>query len=196
MTTSRFIKKDEIKRVVKTLAKTRNGTRNTAIVMFLTYTGARVNEAFKVKLGDLYDFDSGKIKEQMILKDTKGGTDRLIFISAKLQGHLQQYFNDSPRIHLIKSNSDNPLFPSERNIQKFIRPVSGCRLVNNILTRAGVETTSHGFRKQFCYNLRALTKDLHICMTAMGHKNPSTTSIYWKGDEMEVHTAVSNLNLG
>jgi len=196
MTASRYIKKEEIKRIVKTLAGTRNGIRNKGIIMFLTYTGARVNEVFKVKLGDLYNFNTGEIKNEMVLKDTKGGTDRLIFISAKLKGHLLEYFNESPKIHLKESNSDNPLFPSERNISKFIHSVSGCRLINNILKRAGVETTSHGFRKQFCFNLRALTKDLHICMTAMGHKNPSTTSIYWKGDEMEVHTAVSNLNLG
>ena len=46
MTASRYIKKEEIKRIVKTLAGTRNGIRNKGIIMFLTYTGARVNEVF------------------------------------------------------------------------------------------------------------------------------------------------------
>jgi len=196
MTASRFITKDELKRIRQTLVGVRNSQRNLGIVNFLTYTGARVNEVFKVRVSDILIPENRTIKEQFYLKDTKGGVDRLVFIPPRLKNHLLEYLTETNKINYKGSELDNPLFPSERNPKKFIHSVSGCRLVNNILKRAGVETTSHGFRKLYCSNIRAITKDPFICQTAMAHKHPSTTALYWQGDQMEVSKAVSNLNMG
>ena len=62
MTGARHITEAEIKRIDKCLVGTRNEVRNRAVIYFLAYTGCRVQEAFKVSLGDVLDLSSGAIQ--------------------------------------------------------------------------------------------------------------------------------------
>jgi integrase/recombinase XerD len=198
MNGARHITEAEIKRIDKCLAGTRNEVRNRAIIMFLAYTGCRVQEAFKVKVSDVFNMASGTMNETFVLRKTKGGKDRKVFVPKKLSKHISLYLKKFYSETLCVDDLDNPLFPSERSIKKAIHPVSACRLVNRILSNAGVDTTSHGLRKAYCFNLRVKNPliDLEQIRTLMGHSSILTTQIYWRADEIEAKKAVSNLDFG
>jgi integrase len=198
MTGARHITEAEIKRIDKCLVGTRNEVRNRAVIYFLAYTGCRVQEAFKVSLGDVLDLSSGAIQSTFTLKKTKGGKDRKIFVPAKLSKHLQSFLKIFYPDGIDAGDLSNPLFPSERSIKKPLHSVSACRMVNTILKNSGIDTTSHGLRKAYCFNLRVKNPliDLEQIRTLMGHSSILTTQIYWRADEIEAAKAVSNLDFG
>lgn len=198
MSGSRYITEAEIKRIDKVLVGTRNETRNRAVIAFLAYTGCRVQEGFSVKLGDVYDLGALSIKSSFVLRETKGGEPRRIFIPKKLGKHLQSFLKIFYPNGIDADDLENPLFPSERSIKKHMHKVSGCRAINRILKLAGIEATSHGLRKSYCYHTRIKnpTIDMEQLRMLMGHKSISTTQIYFRANEVEAEKAIANLDFG
>jgi len=198
MSGSNYITEKEIKRIDKCLVGTRNEDRNRAVIMFLAYTGCRVQEGFKVKLGDILDSSTKEVKSVFTLKETKGGKDRRVFIPSKLSKHLDSYLKNFYNREIEDCDLDNPLFPSERSIKKHLHSVSACRAINTILKNAGVEATSHGLRKSYCYHTRVKNPliDMEQLRVLMGHKSIMTTQIYFRANEIEAQNAINNLDFG
>ena len=133
------------------------------IIMFLYYTGIRLDEIVNLKWEDL-DFDRGLIH----LKVAKGNKDRIIFLHEKLADFIK----------IFGLNKQGLVFLS--NLGRKYNKRSVQLVVKNAAKRAGIQkrVTPHTMRHSFATHLLEAGADIRHIQKLLGHANLLTTQIY------------------
>ena len=107
----------------------------------------------------------------------KGGKERLVPMGEEALDWLAQYMR-GPRIELLKGQSSNVLFPSNRS-REMTRQTFWYR-IKLYGERAGIQThlSPHTLRHAFATHLLNHGADLRVVQLLLGHADLSTTQIY------------------
>lgn len=145
-----------------------NGVTNLkhkCIVQLLYGCGLRLNELLQLKL---HDVDS---KNKIILiRNAKGGKDRVVMLSPLLLDSLRLYYKKyHPEEYLVEGQGGGPY--SEKSVQT---------IVKNAASKAGItkKVTPHTLRHSFATHLLENGTDIRYIQVLLGHKSVNTTEIY------------------
>jgi integrase/recombinase XerD len=107
----------------------------------------------------------------------KGGKERLVPMGEEALDWLTQYMR-GPRIELLKGQSSNVLFPSNRS-REMTRQTFWYR-IKLYGERAGIQShlSPHTLRHAFATHLLNHGADLRVVQMLLGHSDLSTTQIY------------------
>ena len=137
--------------------------RHRLILMFLYYTGVRLDEIVNLRWEDI-DFD----RDTIHLKITKGSKDRVLFLHQKLKQFIAM-FNLKKEGLIFLSNLGRKY--NKRTIQVIVKSAA---------MKAGVNkrVTPHTFRHSFATHLLEAGADIRHIQKLLGHANLQTTQIY------------------
>ena len=133
------------------------------VLMFLYYTGIRLNEIVNLKWEDI-DFE----RDTIHLKTAKGEKERIIFLHEKLKNFIE-YFGIKKESFAFMSNLGKKY--DKRTIQM---------IVKNAAERAGIgkKITPHTLRHSFATHLLEAGADIRHIQKLLGHSSLQTTQIY------------------
>ena len=137
--------------------------RHRLVLMFLYYTGIRVNEIVNLKWEDI-DFQRGTIH----IKIAKGEKERVVFFHEKLKSFIE-YFNLKKEGYVFLSNFGKKY--DKRTVQLIVR---------NAAKKSGIskKVTPHTLRHSFATHLLEAGADIRHIQKLLGHANLQTTQIY------------------
>ncbi|MCG3709545.1 site-specific integrase [Aliarcobacter butzleri] len=164
--------------------------RDKLIFKFMFFTGARIGETLSLKIQNLNTFNAIKkiqiieltneIENESIRRRLKTGI-RKLFIPNWLYNELNEYYNTTWSKTWDKLEFEhNYLFISQGN-RNYGFPLSYSSINNKfkeISKKIGINFTPHDLRHTFATNLARNKVDISSIQKLLGHKNPSTCSIY------------------
>ena len=151
------------KEEINSMFETTLNIRHRLILMFLYYTGIRLDEIVNLKWEDI-DFD----RDTIHLKITKGSKDRILF----LHQNLKQF------IMMFNLRKDGLIFLS--NFGKKYNKRTIQVIVKSAAMKAGIKkrVTPHTLRHSFATHLLEAGADIRHIQKLLGHSNLQTTQIY------------------
>ena len=168
---------DEIKSILeKPDLKSKNGTRDIAMLELLYGAGLRISELIDLKLSAVYD-------EVGFLKIAgKGNKERLVPYGRYARAAVEKYLMEV-RENLKQVAQSDILFLSSRN-RKFSR-VGVWKIIRKYVLQAGIgkKVTPHTFRHSFATHLLEGGADLRTVQELLGHSSITTTQIYTQVDK-------------
>ncbi len=153
------LSKEEINNMIMS---TKN-LKHRLILMFLYYSGLRLNEVINIKWNDI-DFD----RKIIHLKKSKGEKERIIFLHKKLKQILEMYGKEKEGL-ILKSDRNKKY--NNRTIQKIVKNASKKAKINK-------KVNPHVLRHSFATHLLEAGADIRYIQQLLGHKNLQTTQIY------------------
>ncbi len=194
VTPEKFLMEDEIKKLRKVasdraiIARTKGNqtaVRNQLIIELALGAGLRVSEMAGLKSQDLH---LGKGQNSFIVRNGKGGKDRVVAFSTSLKYLISNY--------LEYRNSQSPyLFYSERG-EKMTRFGIG-RVFKTIAKLAGIAQhySIHSLRHTYATNLyKASDYNLRLVQKQLGHSSITTTSVYSDVISKDLEDALEKLD--
>lgn len=139
--------------------------RDYLMVMMGTYSGLRIGDILKLKVGDVSN------KDYLIIKEEKTGKEQKIKLVTKLKEFLKDYCKDKPRDeYLIKSIvGENKPICRERAWQ----------IMKSIGEEFGIERLgTHTLRKTFGYHYYKQTNNIGLLMAMYNHSSEAMTLRY------------------
>lgn len=153
-----------VKEVVRLMDKVTN-LKHKCIVQLLYGCGLRLNELLHLKLTDI---DSrNKI---ILIRNAKGGKDRVVMLSPLLLESLRQYYKVyHPSQYLIEGQGGG--IYSGKSVQAVVKTAA---------SKAGItkKVTPHILRHSFATHLLENGTDIRYIQELLGHKSVNTTEIY------------------
>lgn len=153
------LNKEEVRKMIKKI----ENLQHRLIIMFLYYSGLRLNELRNLTWENL-DFNRKIIQ----LRITKGENQRIVFLHNKLIKELNKF-----KVHregfIFESNRGKKY--SEEAIQQIVKQAA---------KRADIKkrTTPHTLRHSFATHLLEAGCDIRNIQKLLGHKDLKTTQIY------------------
>ena len=174
----KFLTPEEVEQILNNVKiDTPAGFRNRVILELLWATGMRVSELSNLNFGDL------NMEENEIRVFGKGAKERIVLMSDRAKGYLQQYINSArkliaPNYDIGEINDDTPLFINNTGYRlqnKTIRKV-----INEIVEKIELpkKVTPHVFRHSFATKLIENGADLSVVQELLGRAGISNTQIY------------------
>lgn len=175
----KFLTPEEVEQILNNVKiDTPSGFRNRVILELLWATGMRVSELSGLNFGDL------NLEENEIRVFGKGAKERIVLMSNRAKGYLEQYIN-SARNLIVAHEYKTP--DMSDNSPVFINN-TGYRLQNKTIRKVINETvekielpkkvTPHVFRHSFATKLIENGADLRVVQELLGHAGISNTQIY------------------
>ncbi|WPP47969.1 site-specific tyrosine recombinase/integron integrase [Catalinimonas niigatensis] len=150
--------------VLKLFEVTEN-LKHKCLLMLIYSAGLRISEALALKIKDI---DSERM--QILIRNAKGGKDRLGLLSASILPLLREYFQlYQPKEYLFEGEHGGAY--SARSAQSVLRlSVSKAKIRKRV--------TLHTLRHSFATHLLEKGTDLRYIQTLLGHNSSKTTEIY------------------
>jgi site-specific recombinase XerD len=155
------LSRDEILRL---LLATPNLKHRTILTM-LYGSGLRISELINLKIADI-DF----ARKQVFIKDAKGRKDRVVALSERIYGLLNDYLHTyQPDVYLF--NGQENLKYTAGSVRHFLA---------RAVKQAGIKkrVTPHTLRHSYATHLLEGGVDLKYVQELLGHSRPETTQIY------------------
>ncbi len=194
ITPEKYLKEEEVKALRKTasdmaiIARSKgnqNAVRNQLILEVALGTGLRVSELADLKIHNLH---LGKGQNSLVVRNGKGGKDRIVAFNSKLKVLIQDY--------LDYRKSESPyLFHSERG-DKITRFGIGT-VFKTIANTAGIDShhSIHSCRHTYATNLyKASGYNLRMVQKQLGHSSITTTSVYSDVINQDLEDALENMD--
>ncbi len=194
ITPEKYLKDEEVKALRKTasdmaiIARSKgnqNAVRNQLIIEVALGTGLRVSELADLKIHNLH---LGKGQNSLIVRNGKGGKDRIVAFNSKLKILIQDY--------LDYRKSESPyLFHSERG-DKMTRFGIGT-VFKAIANSAGIDShhSIHSCRHTYATNLYKVSGyNLRMVQKQLGHSSITTTSVYSDVINQDLEDAIENMD--
>jgi integrase/recombinase XerD len=166
---------------VKSLFSVTKNLKHKAMLMITYSSGLRVSEAAKLKLTDI---DSTRMTVRIM---GKGGKDRYSILSQTALEHLRQYwrkyhpkewlFEGQKKDDHISTNSIQQLFYKAKKLARITKPVS-----------------IHTLRHSFATHLIEAGTSLHHVQLLLGHRSPTTTTVYLHVSRLNLSQVTSPLD--
>jgi integrase/recombinase XerD len=156
------LSEDEVRHILDCLVN----LKHRAILSLIYATGARLNEAVQMRVGDIDG-------ERMLIhiRQGKGGKPRMVPMSQTLRDLLRQYWAvDRPRELLFPGeHPGRPLHPT--SVQKVFQ-------LARMVARIDKPATVHTLRHSYATHLLEHGVELCTIQKLLGHTQMSTTAIY------------------
>lgn len=160
---------DKLRSVCKT-------PKRRAIIEVLLSSGVRCEELTNLDIGDV-----DMRNRTLLVRNGKGGKDRIVYISEVAAEHLERYLS-------TRKDSSVELFRTQKGgryacsgIQDMMRRLGKAAVVSNV--------HPHRFRRTFATNLYKRGMDVHEIQRLMGHSNIQTTLGYICTDDAQLRAA-------
>ena len=168
---------------VQSLFSVTENIKHKALLMITYSSGLRVNEAAKLQITDI---DSKRMLVYVRLG--KGGKDRYSILSQTALDCLRQYWREyRPPKWLFEGQKEGThiKYTSVRNIFR------------DAMKRAGIKkpASPHTLRHSFATHLIESGTSLHHVQLLLGHRSPTTTTIYLHVSKMNLAKVVSPLDI-
>ncbi|MET3289319.1 UNVERIFIED_CONTAM: site-specific recombinase XerD [Brevibacillus sp. OAP136] len=186
----RYLRNDDIQKVISRSLQKTHGYRCHAIICFLLGTGCRVNELVNIRVQDF------NVEEDFLfIRKGKGNKERYIPIYPKVRSVILDYLKITG-VMVWNSKLDGYLFSHDygekRDKKLSVRSIQ--YMVGSIMKELGFEQkyTVHSFRHTFAvYCLKAGMK-LHNLSLLLGHKDPKSTYVYIQLLPMDLRAEVTD----
>jgi site-specific recombinase XerD len=167
---------------VESLFSVTKNLKHKAILMMTYGSGLRVSETARLRLTDI---DS---KRMMVrVRQGKGGKDRYSILSQRVVEQLRQYwYKYRPREWLFEgAKKDDPI--TTHSIQLMFYAAK---------KRAGIRKPAsiHTLRHSFATHLIEAGTSLHHVQRLLGHRSPTTTTIYLHVSRLNLAQVISPLD--
>jgi integrase/recombinase XerD len=136
-------------------------------VELILQTGLRFSEAINLKKADV-NWNTGT----MVIRETKGNVDRVVFVDKKLLQELQ----------LMAMKNSEFVLPCHYNTYKLN--------LSKISKQLGIRVFSHAFRHTFATRFDREMHDPSALQIILGHKSLSTTQRYTHLNAIDIQTAL------
>ena len=176
---TRAVSEGEIRSALGQL-KGKYSLRDQCLFAFLHRTGYRLSEALSVRVGDVYDADTGTVRDEVsVLKQHMKGKSksRAVPLHREAKWAIASWINashlttaDSARAHLFASQKGGPL-----------SRVQAWRLIKRAFRQIGSAAgcAAHSFRKRFGTDVYQRSgRCIITTQLALGHVDPTHTSAY------------------
>lgn len=161
-TLPKFISKQQVYSLLSAI----KNRKHSCLAATLYSTGVRLNELRNIRIEHIY-WD----RNQILIKNGKGGKDRMVQLSTVVKDMLKEYFhNFNPVNYLFEGNVPGTQYSSS-SIQKIIRTAA-----RNASIRQKV--TPHTLRHSYATHLMDGGIDTRFIQVFLGHKDIRTTLIY------------------
>ena len=164
------LSKEEVRRILNAPMN----EKHRAILSLIYGCGLRRSEAIMLETGDVD-------RDRMLLavRQSKGFKDRIVPISARLVGMLDEY--------LKRYRPVTYLFEGQRQGGPY-SPTSVEKIFRRACIRAGIKKniTLHGLRHSYATHLLEAGTDLRYIQEILGHKSSKTTEIYTHVTEQSI----------
>lgn len=154
--------------------------------------GRRAGDLLTLRLGDVIDFTTNRVKEQVVIVEQKTGKVTSFYFAPSVEQAIQQYFDNLPP-HL--KSPWEPLFPSQKRAPKanstqaikvksenktFVRDTTGC-------------LDTHSYNRI----LRTLNNKYHLAEKLSSHCMRKTAAriAYDHGEATKAQTGIGGLEL-
>lgn len=157
--------------------------RRSRLVVLLCYgCGLRTGEVVNLNVQDI-----DREKQEVIILNSKGGTDRCIPVPEGVWTELMAYLAD-------RGGKRGPLFKTPVK-KKRIRQVEVSTIVRELSQAAGIEkhVTPRVLRHSFATHLMAQDVSIGVISMLMGHRSPRETGIYVHALDKHKEDAVKEL---
>jgi site-specific recombinase XerD len=156
--------------------------KHKAILMLIYSSGLRISEASRLKITDI---DS---KRMMVrVEQGKGGKDRYTILAKTTLDHLREYWRQyHPKEWLFEGQKDNAHITTSTIYQIFC----------SAKERAGITKPAsvHTLRHAFATHLIEAGTSLHHVQLLLGHRSPTTTTVYLHVSRLNLAQVVSPLD--
>lgn len=174
----KFLTPTEVEQILNNVKiDTPAGFRNRVILELLWATGMRVSELSNLNYGDL------NLEENEIRVFGKGAKERIVLISERAKGYLEQYLKSArPLIAPEQENGilddESPIFINNTGYRLQNRTIRN--VINEIVEKIELpkKVTPHVFRHSFATKLIENGADLRVVQELLGHSGISNTQIY------------------
>jgi integrase/recombinase XerD len=166
---------------VESLFSVTKNLKHKAMLMITYSSGLRVSETAKLKLSDI---DSIRMTVRIM---GKGGKDRYSILSQTALEHLRHYwrqyhpkewlFEGQKKDEHISTNSIQQLFYKAKKLARITKPVS-----------------IHTLRHSFATHLIEAGTSLHHVQLLLGHRSPTTTTVYLHVSRLNLAQVTSPLD--
>ena len=159
--------------------------RNQLIIELALGTGLRVSELANLKVDDLH---LGKGQNSLIVRNGKGGKDRVVAFSSVLKKLISDYLE-------YRISQSPHLFHSERGEQMTRFGIG--RVFKTIAKIAGIAEhhSIHSLRHTYATNLyKASGYNLRLVQKQLGHSSITTTSVYSDVISKDLEDALEKLD--
>ncbi len=171
------IEKEEVAKVLNVAMNLKHKT-----ILYLLYsTGVRLQELLNLKVEDV-SFENKVI----IVKNGKGGKDRIVVLSDKVKSLLSDYYKKFQPIKYLLEGVNGAQY-SATSVRK---------IVNRAKEKAGIEKplTPHVFRHSFATHLHDSGIDIRNIQVLLGHQSTKTTEIYTHVSKHDIRKLKSPLD--
>lgn len=194
VTPDKYLDEDEIKRLRKVasdlaiIARSKGNqtsVRNQLIIEVALGTGLRVSELANLRINDLH---LGKGQNTLIVRNGKGGKDRVVAFNRKLKTLILEYLD-------YRISDSQFLFHSERGNQMTRFGIG--RVFRKIAEMAGIgqHHSIHSLRHTYATNLyKASNYNLRLVQKQLGHSSITTTSVYSDVINQDLEDALENMD--
>ncbi len=153
------------------------------VILMMTYSsGLRVNETARLKLTDI---DSKRMTVKV--NDGKGGKDRYSILSKTTLEHLRQYWRKYRPTEWLFEGQKKDDHITVHSIQLMFY---AARKRAGIIKAASVHTLRHSFAT----HLIEAGTSLHHVQLLLGHRSPTTTTIYLHVSRLNLSQVISPLD--
>lgn len=166
----RPIKKEKLptvlsKQEIITMIDNTSNLKHKCIISLLYSAGLRKSELLNLKISDI---DSKRMV--IIVKQSKGNTDRLTLLSNTILNNLRKYYKIfNPKTYLFENPNGSQY--SRTSIDKIVKKAAH---KSNILKNVTPQTLRHSFATHLLEN----GVNLRYIQNILGHKSSKTTEIY------------------
>ena len=167
---------------IEALLAATDNIKHKAILMITYSAGLRISETSRLKITDI---DS---KRMMVrVEQGKGGRDRYTILAQTVLDHLRQYWRQyHPKEWLFECQKDNTHISVSSIYQIFCEAKK----------RAGITKPAsvHTLRHSFATHLIEAGTSLHHVQLLLGHRSPTTTTVYLHVSRLNLAQVVSPLD--
>ena len=194
ITPEKYLNEEEVKALRKAaseqaiIAKSKGNqtaVRNRLIIELALGTGLRVSEMANLNVGDLH---LGKGQNSLVVREGKGGKDRVVAFSSSLKNLISDYLE-------YRISHSPYLFHSERGEQMTRFGIG--RVFKTIAGMAGIAAhhSIHSLRHTYATNLyKASGYNLRLVQKQLGHSSITTTSVYSDVINQDLTDALENMD--
>jgi integrase/recombinase XerD len=167
---------------IEALLAATDNIKHKAILMITYSAGLRISETSRLKITDI---DS---KRMMVrVEQGKGGKDRYTILAQTVLDHLRQYWRQyHPKEWLFEGQQNNAHISVSSIYQIFCEAKK----------RAGITKPAsvHTLRHSFATHLIEAGTSLHHVQLLLGHRSPTTTTVYLHVSRLNLAQVVSPLD--
>ena len=153
-------------------------------------TALRISDLLSLRVCDVWEEESGEVKNFLILRERKTGKDQRIKLNAAAREAIEFYLSQA------KFSPSDWLFKSP-HVETPLSRVQAWRLLNKWAREVGLTDRigTHTLRKTWGYHARKQGVPLELIQAKLGHSSPAITRRYIGITADEIEDVENQVNL-